>query len=270
VVIAGSVGLALGLRSSPANTHRNRPASAAAIRSQAATWVAQQISQNTLVSCDHTMCTALAQHHFPARNLHVLDSTSANPAGSSVIVATPAVRHQFGSSLSSSLAPLVLAKFGTGRGQIDVRVIAPHGASALRQQLAQDILTRKQSGVVMLGSKRIVVSAVAHRQLAAGLVDTRLLVDIVFMAAQHPLKILAFSDSGPHASPGVPLRMAQLAETAGVDQATWMQSMLEFLQVQQDPYLPMHEGNTLRAGQNVLFVEFGAPSPLGLIGTKTR
>src|SRR5262249_7986361 len=211
VVILGSVGLALALRS-PSAPQGNHGTSLATVRSQAAAWVTQQISQNTVVSCDHTMCTALAQHHFPAGSLHVLDSTSPNPAGSTVIISTPTVRGQFGSSLSSSLAPLVLATFGAGPNRIDVRVVAPHGAAAYRKELAQDIQDRKQAGAQLQDSPGITITAAAQKQLAAGLVDPRLLIEIVTMAAQHPLKILAFSDSGPHASPGVPLRMVDLAE----------------------------------------------------------
>src|SRR6266702_2467728 len=162
LVIAAAVGIALFLRSSPGTGHDSgsRPASAAQIRSQAAAWVAQQVSRNVVVSCDHAMCAALAQHHFPSGNLHVLDSTSSNPAGATVIIATPTVRSQFGGSLESSLAPLVLAEFGTGNAQIAVRLIAPHGAAALRHSLAKDLVARKASGAELLGSPRIAASPI--------------------------------------------------------------------------------------------------------------
>jgi hypothetical protein len=265
VVIAGSVGLALALRS-PSAPQGNHGTSVAAVRSQAAAWVTQQVSRNTVVSCDHTMCTALAQHHFPAGSLHVLDSASANPTGSTVIISTPAVRSQFGSSLNSSLAPLVLATFGAGPNRIDVRVVAPHGAAAYRKELAQDIQDRKQAGAELLGSPGITITAAAQKQLAAGLVDPRLVIEIFTMAAHHPLKILAFSDSGPHASPGAPLRMADLADATGVAQPSWTTAMLSLLSAQKDPYLPAKDGTTLRAGNTVLFVKFAAPAPLGLLG----
>lgn len=265
VVIAGSVALALALRS-PSAPQGDHGTSLAAVQSQAAAWVTQQVSHNTVVSCDHTMCTTLAQHHFPARNLHELNSTSANPAGTTVIISTPTVRGQFGSSLGSSLAPLVLATFGAGPNRIDVRVVAPHGAAAFRRDLAQDIQDRKQAGAELQNSPGITITAAAQKQLAAGLVDPRLLIEIVTMAAQHPLKILAFSDSGPHASPGVPLRMADLADASGVAQPSWTTAMLSLLSAQKDPYLPAKDGTTLRAGNTVLFVKFAAPAPLGLLG----
>ena len=65
VVIAGSVGIALALRSAPTGTPGGKPASPAEIRAQAAAWVDQQVSHNTVVSCDHAMCAALARLRFP-------------------------------------------------------------------------------------------------------------------------------------------------------------------------------------------------------------
>ena len=83
---------------------------------------------------------------------------------------------------------------------------------------------------------------------------------------QHPIKIFAFSDSGPHASPGVPLRMVDLADSNGVAQPSWTRSMLQLLNAQKDPYRPANDGTTSRAGNTVLFVKFAAPTPLGLLG----
>jgi hypothetical protein len=265
-VIAGSVGLALALRSSPENTHGSRPLSLTEIRSQATTWVAQQVSHDTAVSCDHVMCTALAQHHFPAANLHVLSSTSTNPAGSTVIIATPTIRSQFGSSLGSSLAPVVLAEFGTGRSQIDIRLVAPHGARSYRHELAGDVLARKTSGSELLSNPRIHASAAARKQLTAGQVDPRLLIVIAVMAAQEPVDILEFSDSGPHASTGIPMRVAELAETSGTAPPAWTRAMLALLQTQTNQFHPAQEGTVSRAGNTVLYVKFPAPTPLGLLG----
>ncbi len=265
VVIAGSVGIALALRSAPTNPH-GQHVTVATIRSQAVAWVAQQVSHDTVVSCDHAMCSALAQHQFPSGNLHVLDSASSNPSGSTVIVATPTIRSQFGSSLGSSLAPVVLARFGTGRSQIDIRLVATHGATSYRQELAGDVLARKASGIELLSNPRIHASAAARKQLTAGQVDPRLLIVIAVMAADEPVDILEFSDSGPHASAGVPMRLADLAETNGTAQPGWTRTMLALMQTQTDQFLPAKYGTTSRAGNVVFYVQFPAPSPLGLLG----
>ncbi len=265
VVIAGSVGIALALRSAPTGTPGGKPASPAEIRAQAAAWVDQQVSHNTVVSCDHAMCAALARLRFPPVDLHVLDATSSNPA-STVIIATPTIRSQFGSSLGSSLAPLVLAKFGTGSAQVDVRLVAPHGAAAYRQALRNDVLARKAAGIELLGNSLIHASALARKQLAAGDVDPRLMIVIAAMASKVPLDIVAFSDSGPHASAGVPLRLAELAETNGKAASGWSQAMLALLRAQDPPYLPAKDGTMSHNGKKVLYLQFPVPSPLGLLG----
>jgi hypothetical protein len=265
VVIAGSVGLALALRSAPTNSH-GQHVTVATIRSQAAAWVAQQVSRDTVVSCDHTMCTAVAQRHFPPGNLHVLDSASSNPAGSTVIIATPTVRSEFGTSLDSELAPVVLASFGSGTARIDVRVIARHGAAAYLRAMHADMLIRKTAGIELLSNPRIHISAAARGQVAAGQVASRLLIVIAIMAARQPVDILAFSNSGPGASPGVPLRSAEVAEVDGIAHPAWTRSMFALLRAQSGTYLPQREGTTQRGGKTVLFIQFAAPSPLGLLG----
>ena len=128
------------------------------------------------------------------------------------------------------------------------------------------MLFRSASGAQLLGNSRIHASAAARKQIAAGNVDSRLLIVIAVMASQQPLDILAFSDSGPGASAGVPLRVADLAETNGVAKPAWTRSMLALLQAQSDTYLPAQDGTTLRGEDTVLFVQFAAPSPLGLLG----
>ena len=54
-----------------------------------------------------------------------------NPLDSTVIVATPILRSQIGSRLTSVYAPGLLARFGSGSRQIQVRSIALHGARRL-------------------------------------------------------------------------------------------------------------------------------------------
>jgi hypothetical protein len=45
----------------------------------------------------------------------------------SAVVATAAVRREFHGDLGSSYAPGIIASFGSGTSQVDVRVIAPGG-----------------------------------------------------------------------------------------------------------------------------------------------
>jgi hypothetical protein len=107
------------------------------------------------------------------------------------------------------------------------------------------------------------VSAAAQAVLRAGRVDPRLLAMLAAMAAQQPLRILAFGDPSPGASAAIPLRGVEIAPaSAGTQAAARLRLMLSFLQAQQVPYLPMR---AVLVGQSALSVEYAAPSPLGLL-----
>lgn len=124
---------------------------------------------------------------------------------------------------------------------------------------------RKAAGAILLQSPRVTVAAAARTQLAGGRVDTRLLVAIAGLASVRPLSILAFGDSGPGASPGMPLRSADVA-AAGVRSSADVQPMIRVLRSRRGHYRPA-QIRTLRlaGGQTELRIEFAAPSLLGLL-----
>jgi hypothetical protein len=215
------------------------------------------------------MCAALKAHGFPAGKLVMLGPASPDPVPSDVVVQTAAVRALFGSSLATGWAPAVLASFGSGPGAITVRVVAAHGAAAYQASLRADLAGRKRSGTALLHQSRITVSATARRQLASGQVDSRLLAALVALGGHQPVDIIQFGNVGPGASPGVPLRFADLAESvlaAHMDAAAYMRAAWAILSTA-DPRIRPARGvsGTLRH-QAVLRVEFTAPSPLGTPG----
>ena len=220
------------------------------------------------------MCSALAAHRFPSSNLRILGPTAPYPLGSTVVIETAAVRSQFGSSLGSAYAPTVLASFGSGSARIDIRVIAPHGAAAYQTALGADLLTRKAVGQGLLAISQIATTATARRQLAAGQVDTRLMLVITALAAHDRIEIVDFGDAAPGASAGIPLRFADVAESdaaAHVRGAAYVRSMISLLRAQKGTLVPAHVGTVrLSGGQAVLRIEFAAPSPLGLGGPSTN
>jgi hypothetical protein len=171
--------------------------------------------------------------------------------------------------LSSVYAPAVIASFGSADLRIDIRAIAPHGAAAYSAALSADLLARQASGAELLRSQRISVSVTARRQLAAGQVDSRLLITIAGLAALHPVRVVAFGDSAPGPGAGGPLRSASLADggaVPGTSGSAYARSMLAFLHAQGAPYLPAHaRTERLASGRTVLRIEFAAPSPLGLL-----
>jgi hypothetical protein len=280
LVVAGSVALVLSGRT-PAGQHRTGPgpaarAAAAAARGRAAAWVAAQVSPTAVVACDPVTCQALSEHGVPARSLYRLGSQTTSPLRSQIIVATPAVRAQFGNVLGFVYAPAVLASFGSGAERVDIRATAQHGAAAYESMLRADVASRKASGAQLLGSGRITGTPLARRQLAAGLIDGRLLIAIAQMAASHPMYILDFGTPAPGASANVPLRRADVAENTHehhqgehAANAGYVRSMVTFLHAQRGQFRPASVGTVyLAGGVPVLRIEFSAPSPLGLLGPR--
>jgi hypothetical protein len=261
---AGSKGGAVAL--SPALLRQE-----AALRAKAAAWVAQQVSPGVIVSCDPAMCAALADDAFPKHSLLVLSPTSPEPLTSAVIVATPAVRDMFGSSLSTAMAPGILASFGSGPAGITVRVIAPRGVAAYRAALGADQAARKTNGSALLNDPQITVSAIASTQLAGGQVDSRLLIAVASLATDEPINIVQFGNIGPGVGPGIPLRFADLAsndQAAHMTSAAYLRSLRASLNSATAQFRPARIVQVVRpGGRAVLRVEFTAPSPLGLFDT---
>jgi hypothetical protein len=236
--------------------------SSTTVRGQAAAWVARQVASDAIVACDPAMCAALQVAGLTAARLDVLRTSAGDPLGSDVVVATAAVRSQFGGRLGSVYAPLIIASFGTGAGRIDIRAIAPDGAASYEAALAADMHARATWGSELARNPRISLSATAKAALDAGKVDPRLLLALDAMAGQQPLRIVAFGDPSPGASAAIPYRSAEIAAT-GAGSGARLRSLLSFIDGQRPPYLPAQAGIH---GTSVLSVEYSAPSPLGLLG----
>ena len=248
-------------------------AAAAANRQAAATWVASQVSHSVVVACDPVMCSALLSDGFPAGDLLSLSASANDPLGSAVVVSTTALRNQFGRRLPDVYAPVVLATFGTGEARVDIRAEAPDGGPAYLASQRADQADRQASGQQLLANKNLHVSAAAGAQITAGNLDARLLITLAALAAQvHRVNIIMVGDSGPGASAGVPLRMLEISTIVSpghpVQNASYLKAVLAFLRAQRPPYLAsvsvLHQG-----GDSIVQVVFAAPSPLGLLGTKS-
>jgi hypothetical protein len=155
----------------------------------------------------------------------------------------------------------VLASFGAGATRIDIRVVASDGGAAYQAELAADLRDRQVAGDQLIGDLRIGLTPSARSQLAAGSVDSRLLMTLAMLGGSASMRIQGFSDTGPGASPGLPLRTVRLvASTANA------RTMVSFFHAQRAPYLPRRVSMAPGpAGQAELTVQFAAPSPLGLL-----
>jgi hypothetical protein len=241
-------------------TSSDSVATVAVNRDHAAAWIARQVSPGAMVSCDPVTCVLIESDGFPASHVQALGTGQATPLSSILVVATPSVRHQFGARLASVLAPGLLATFGSGREQVAVRVVAPHGAAAYQAALHADLQNRRLSGAGLSGSNRIQAPSAARKQLAAGQVDSRLVIALALMASLHPVDLVAFGDGGPDLA-AAPFRSAELSLTGSAQKRV----VLGFLSHQRPPYAPARV-TTRQAGPDriILDMQFAAPSPVGL------
>jgi hypothetical protein len=279
VVTAGGVSVLPVLRTSPAHraAERRQPPgvvglavlrAAAVARREAVHWVVTQVSRGAVVACDSVICAALRAQGFPARNLRVLAGPAEGPRGSAVVVSAAALRGRFGSRLADVYAPGVVASFGSGSARVEVRVTASSGAAAYLAAFRADWRARRWAGRQLLGNSHVIVAGVARGELAAGLVDARLMIMLAALADVGVVRVAAFGDAGPRAAPGEPLRAAVLA-SPGLprrSQPGYLRSLLAFVAAQRAPYGAMGAQLSQQLGQPVLVIKFAAPSPLGLLG----
>ena len=239
-------------------------AAKAAARTRAVTWILQQVSRAAVVSCDSHVCADLAQRGFP--NLETLGPGSTDPLGSDLVVATAAIRAQFGGRLASVYAPAIIASFGSGNAKIEIREVFPGGTAAYRAALQADLRTRKTSDAQLLANSHITVSATARGQLLSGDIDPRLPALIVAMAHAHPVRIVDFGGQSPGGGPASLLRSVDLAthvSAAHLAAPAYLSRMQSWVNAQHAQFLAASSGLvTLHAGQTVLRIAYAAPSPL--------
>ena len=234
---------------------------AAANRGQAAAWMAQQILPSVLIGCDPLMCQALEAAGVSASRLSVVQPSAPDPLGVEVIVATPALRSQFGPRLATVYAPLVLASFGSRAQRIDIRYLAPGGTAAFEASLPAAEHARIQAGQQLLSNKNVQASAQARSSLLAGNVDPRLLITLGLLAHEMQIRLVLFDDPSPGASSAVPLRGAEIGSSAYAS----LSAIIAFL-AQQTTYQPSQYHEVRIAGAQVVTVQYDAPGPLGLNG----
>ena len=234
---------------------------AAANRSQAADWIAQQVLPSVLIGCDPLMCQALQAANVSASRLSMVQPSAPDPLGVEVIVATPALRSQFGPRLATVYAPQVLASFGTGTQRIDIRYLAPGGTAAFQASLASDRSARVEAGQQLLSNKNVQASAQARGALQAGNVDPRLLITLGLLAHEMQVRLVIFDDPSPGLGSAVPLRGAEI----GASSSAGLSAMLAFLN-QQTTYQPSHFSQIRIASDQVVTIQYDAPGPLGMNG----
>jgi hypothetical protein len=273
LLAAGAGGLAFSLsqRSPPVgrltghSVHTSQLAAEALARTQAITWILNQVSPAAVVSCDTQVCNDLAGSGFPLSQLSPLGPGSNDPLGSTLLVATATVRNQFGGRLAV-YAPALIASFGTGNARIDIWWLYPGGAAAYSDALPSALRVRKTADAQLLTNSNIRLSPIAREQVLSGQIDPSLPELLAIMAHSHPVYVVDFASQSPGGGPASLLRWMDLATTVKAAHLTrtaylgWMQS---FIGTQRAEYQPgWVQPVTLSTGQAVLRIGYGAPSPL--------
>lgn len=258
---------------SPASAQPSPQASlslAAQTANIAARWVDAQVNHGVVVACDKAMCDALAAAGFPGRHLKHIWQNAPYPSHAQVVVVTPVVERQFGAERNAEMAPPVLAVLGYGNTAITIRVIAPHGAAKLKDQLQSNQRQLSAGGANLLKNRHITASASARKLLLAGRVDPRLIVVLTAVASAHPIDIVSFNANAAGISPGVQFRTADLAPdyaAARMSGSDYHRYLLTELGKTPGVYHPLSAGITQNStGQSVFRITFSAPSPLNLLG----
>ena len=213
----------------------------------AAAWITGQLSSDATIACDPAMCTVLQAQGMTAGRLMPLTPGAPDPHGATVVVTS--------SAAAEAYAPALIASFGSGAAQIDVRATEPGGAAAYGTALRADLAARMSAGAQLLRNSRIRFTAQDVAQLRAGEVDARLLATLAALSSQYSFSVTAFG----HASPGVAVLYRGVTISGASKNLT---AALTLVKAQVPPYLPAQAGLVPPAG---LSIEFAAPSPLGLL-----
>ena len=277
VLVAGAGVLAFNLprhgalsdrpASSGGRVSQSQELAAEAARTKAITWIRQQVSPADIVGCDSQIHADLVNAGFPSASLVTLrPNTSIDVLASTLVVATAAVRAEFGDRLESVYAPATIASFGSGPAEIDILWVYPDGTAQYHADLRADLPARRAADARLLINSQIKISPAARAQLLSGDIDPQLPELLVLMAGIHPVSIVAFVNQSPGGGPASLLRSVDLATvdpSAHMKRAAYLRWMQEFLGAQRAPYLPTWwQKVTLPTGQPVLRIGYGAPSPL--------
>jgi hypothetical protein len=219
------------------------------------------------VACTPDICSALRAAGLPASHEVRLGTNVQSLSSASIVVVTPALRVRFRTNQPPDVAPVILAKYGSGSARITIQPVYPGGGLAYQAALRQQVQSRIRVGEQLLNSGSVLGSSTVRTELAAGQVDPRLLLVLQTLTSQHPVEIVSFSDAGPGASPGVPFRVAELATTdptGSVSGQTYMKWLGSVLLPPSAAFPPITHKRltTLQDGQRVARIQYAAPSPL--------
>lgn len=266
---SGNQGAAVRPRLTPAQVAAQAAVRAAAEATQAngkatAAWFATQVRHGIVVGCDPASCAAILAAGYPADGQVILQQGVSFPGAGSLIVASAAVRAQYGPQLASR-APAVIAAFGSDASAVQVRLVVAGGPQAYSKAATSALAARRRAGHKLLHTPNVHARGAAKKDLSSGQVDPRLTAVLGRLAAHYPVVLVHFRDAGPLAGRTVPFRMAEIAVPTtrrGQPKVSELRAMEKLLKKQpagdRAELMPTHVAH----GKLVLELTFRAPSPL--------
>lgn len=232
------------------------------------TWVLDDVGPTQAVACDVTVCALLRSRGFAGSSLIPVRSGILDVEQANVVLITPLLRQQLGSSIDPLLPAQPLAVFGSGANRVEVAAVALAGPEAYASSLAADRESRRTGGNALLTNPQLSFGKQAVALLSAGLVDTRVCALLVTLAGTDSLVIAGFTPRPPGAGPDVPSAGVIIATVNGqpaggssLDAA----QLLAAVHAQQGPYSVLSATPVTAQGAPALQVVYSQPSPLGLL-----
>jgi len=230
----------------------------------AASWFATQAGHGLVIGCDPATCAAILTAGYPTGGQVVLQPGVSLPGPGSLIVASAAIRAQYGQQLTSR-APDVLAAFGTGVSAVDVRLAVAGGAHAYGQAARRALAARRRAGHMLLKVRNMHVRNVAKKDLSSGRVDPRLTAALRRLAQHYPVVLVHFGDAGPLAGGAAQYRTAEIAvptSRRGQRKVSELRGMEKLLKGRRSVGRPELTAKQVAGGKLILEVKFLAPTPL--------
>ena len=228
----------------------------------AARWIATQATQGLVIGCDPATCAAILASGYPTGGQVVLEPGVRLPGPGSLIVATAAVRAQYGAQLGN-LAPAVIAGFGTGAQAVQVKVVVPGGLQGYSQIESSALAARRHAGQKLLRDRAVHARGAIRTDIGTGLVDPRLITALRRLATHYGVDIVHLGDAGPQIAT-TPFRMAEvtvLSGRTGPRARSELGGMEKLLKKEPGGHRAELRQKRLAGGTAVLEIEFLAPSP---------
>ena len=248
---------------------------------QAQTWVEDNVTRDNLLLVDDALWVDLVRAGFPRENVvwyYKADTDpeviSRAPGGWSdydYIVSTESVRTFPDASpvLEAALENSVLvASFGSGSQQVDIRRVHPQGLDALEERRERDERARAAAGADLAANPRISFPEEARAALTSGQVDPRAMVALAAAAARHELTVAGLPPAPGEEGTVIPRRTVVISavdgQPVGAGQPT--EDLVRLLEGQVAPYEP----EVIERGGGQLIVRFDARTPSALLPTVSR